>query len=155
MTTFAQIRRMMQLAPAIAIFLFVSDSAEASGTAMTTIAALQTSNFDSVGRDRIWIGQQSLALPVSKVSGRPAEIPDHGGLLPPLCYAISYLSSSFSCDIAHLFLTTDAGAAAHSISSCTVVYPTDSKVVAPFTNAFDFAATVAWGYSCRDVLSTH
>ena len=69
MATFFQIRRMLQLAaPVVAFFLFVSDSAEGAGTAMDS--ALQTSSFDSVGRDRIWIGQQSLALPVSKVPGR-------------------------------------------------------------------------------------
>ena len=53
-------------------------------------SALQTSNFDSVGRDRIWIGQQSLALPVStcKVPCR-RESPDYGWLplSLPLCYA--------------------------------------------------------------------
>ena len=69
MATFIQIRRMLQLAPVIVFFFFVSDSAEATGTAMES-AALQASNFDSVGRDRVWIGQQPLALPVSKVPCR-------------------------------------------------------------------------------------
>ena len=91
MATFIQIRRMLQLAaPVIALFLFISDSAEGAGTAMES--ALPTSNFDSVGRDRIWIGQQSLALPVSKVPCRrePRLSPASSIVAIVLCPRIYY-----------------------------------------------------------------
>ena len=117
MATFIQIRRMLQLAaPVIAFFLFVSDSAEGAGTAMDS--ALQTSNFDSVGRDRIWIGQQSLDLPVSKVPCRREPRIMAGFLYRCHCAMPSYLLFSFSCDSTPLFLTKCD--AAHLISSRTV-----------------------------------
>ena len=69
------------------------------------------------------------------------------------CAMSSYLLLSFSCDTTPLFLNNSD--ATHPISFRTVVYPTNTKVMAPFAIAFDFSTAVAWGYSRRDVLSTH